>query len=248
MLKRLTLTGHAMTTQMAQMEAVTNNLANTSTRGYKRDELFVNELKKRVSELSGPDFAKNLSVPYAGARIDFSQGSLEGTNRPLDVAISGDGLFSVETPEGEAYTRDGRFTLNQQGILVTADGLPVLGEGGPIELNLQENSAIEILINGSGEILMEGNVINKLKIVSAQNPADFAKIGFNLFQLKPGIEATALENVEVKQGFLENSNVDSVSEMVAMIDLMHQYEVGQKMIRSQDAILGKAASDIGRVG
>ncbi|MCH8980788.1 flagellar hook-basal body protein, partial [candidate division KSB1 bacterium] len=179
---------------------------------------------------------------------DFSQGPLEGTNRPLDVAISGSGLFSVETPDGEAYTRDGRFTLNQEGLLITVDGLPVLGEGGPIEINLLENSAAEILINGSGEILIDGNVIDKLKIVSAQNPADFSKIGSNLFQLREGIEATPLENVELKQGFLENSNVDSVSEMVAMIDLMHQYEVGQKMIRSQDAILQKAANEIGRVG
>jgi len=127
MLKRLTLTGHAMTTQMAQLETVTNNLANISTRAYKREELFVNELKKKVSELNGPDFAKSMTVPYAGSRIDFTQGALEGTNRPLDVAISGDGLFSVETPEDEAYTRDGRFTLNQEGILVTSDGLAVLG-------------------------------------------------------------------------------------------------------------------------
>lgn len=248
MLTRLILTGHAMTTQMAQLETITNNLANISTRGYKREELFVNALKKKVSELSGPDFAKNMTIPYAGSRIDFTQGALEGTNRPLDVAISGDGLFSVETLEGEAYTRDGRFTLNQEGLLITVDGLPVLGEGGPIEINLQENSAAEILINGSGEILIDGNVIDKLKIVSAQNPSDFSKIGSNLFLLKEGIEATPLENAELKQGFLENSNVDSVSEMVAMIDLMHQYEVGQKMIRSQDAILQKAANEIGRVG
>ena len=101
MLTRLTLTGHAMTTQMAQLETITNNLANISTRGYKREELFVNALKKKVSELSGPDFAKNMTIPYAGSRIDFTQGALEGTNRPLDVAISGDGLFSVETLEGE---------------------------------------------------------------------------------------------------------------------------------------------------
>ena len=147
MLKRLTLSGHAMTTQMAQLETITNNLANISTKGFKREELFVNELKKKVSELSGPNFAKSMTVPYAGSRIDFTQGALEGTNRPLDVAISGDGLFSVETPESEAYTRDGRFTLNQEGILVTPDGLPVLGEGGPIEINLQENAATEIWIH-----------------------------------------------------------------------------------------------------
>ncbi len=248
MLKRLAMAGHAMTTQMAKMETITNNLANISTKGFKREELFVSELKKTVSELNGSNFSKDAAVPYVGARIDFSQGPLEGTNRPFDVAISGDGLFSVETPDGEAYTRDGRFTLNQEGILVTSDGHSVLGEGGPIEINVQENFATEVLINGSGEILVDGNIIDKLKIVSTVNPAEFSKIGSNLFQLKEGIEATALENVEVKQGFLENSNVDSITEMVTMIDLMHQYEMAQKMIKSQDAILGKAASEIGRVG
>ncbi len=248
MLKRLAMAGHAMTMQMAQMETLTNNLANISTRGFKREELFVHELKKKLSELGGPDFHKDMAIPYAGDRIDFSQGPLEGTNRPLDVAISGDGLFSVETPQGEAYTRDGRFALNQEGILITSDGHAVLGEGGPIEINVQENFTTEILINGSGEILLDGNVIDKLKTVSAANLTDFLKIGSNLFQLKEGAQATALENIEVKQGFLENSNVESITEMVAMIDLMHQYEMGQKMIRSQDAILAKAASDIGRVG
>ncbi len=248
MLKRLAMAGHAMTTQMAKMETLTNNLANISTRGFKRDELFVRELKKTVSELNGSNFANDTTVPYVGARIDFSQGPLEGTNRPLDVAISGNGLFSVETPNGEAYTRDGRFTLNQEGILITLEGVPVLGEGGPIAINLQENSATEVLINGSGEILIDGNVIDKLKIVSTENPADFSKIGSNLFRLKEGGEVTVLENVEVKQGFLENSNVDSITEMVSMIDLMHQYEMAQKMIRSQDAILQKATNEIGRVG
>ena len=242
------MAGHAMTMQMAQMDTLTNNLANISTRGFKREELFVNELTKKINERNGLDFAKNMAVPYAGARIDFSQGPLEGTNRPLDVAISGDGLFSVETPEGEAYTRDGRFALNQGGLLVTSDGHSVLGEGGPIEINVQENFTTEILINGSGEILIDGNVIDKLKTISTANSVDFSKIGSNLFQLKNGIEPTALETIEVKQGFLENSNVDSITEMVTMIDLMHQYEMGQKMIRAQDTILGKASSDIGRVG
>ncbi|TDI78540.1 MAG: flagellar basal-body rod protein FlgF [Caldithrix sp.] len=248
MLNRLAMAGHAMTMQMAKMETITNNLANISTKGFKREELFVRELKKTVSELDGSGFSEETSVPYVGARIDFSQGPLEGTNRPLDVAISGSGLFSVETPDGEAYTRDGRFTLNQEGILVTSDGHPVLGEGGPIEINVQENFATDIVINGSGEILLDGNIIDKFKTVSTENPADFYKIGSNLFQLKPGVEATALETVEVKQGFLESSNVDSITEMVTMIDLMHQYEMAQKMIKSQDAILGKAANEIGRVG
>ena len=134
------MAGHAMTMQMAKMETITNNLANISNKGFKREELFVRELKKTVSELDGSGFSEETSVPYVGARIDFSQGPLEGTNRPLDVAISGSGLFSVETPDGEAYTRDGRFTLNQEGILVTSDGHPVLGEGGPIEINVQKIS------------------------------------------------------------------------------------------------------------
>ncbi|MFQ5675128.1 MAG: flagellar hook-basal body protein [bacterium] len=248
MLDRLALTGHTMITRMAQLEAITNNLANISTNGYKREELFVNELKKQVSVLNESDFTANQHIPEAGANIDFSQGALERTAGPLDIAISGDGLFTVETQNGEAYTRDGRFTLNQDGILTTFDGHPVLGEGGPVEINLQENAANEILINERGEILLAGNIVESLKIVSNEKAEDFIKIGGNLFQLRPGAEALPVENPVVKQGFLENSNVDSVREMVAMIELMHHYEVAQKMIRSQDGLLNRAVNDIGRVG
>jgi flagellar basal-body rod protein FlgG len=247
MLDRLEMLGHAMINRMNQMEVVTNNLANINTRGFKRDQIFVNALKEELQALGYPDAVDEM-VPQTGSTPDFSQGALAGTNRVLDVAISGDGLFAVEAPQGEVYTRDGRFTVNQEGILTNQDGLAVVGQGGPIELDMQQYTPKDIIINDQGEILMDGNIIDVLKIVSIQNPNDFVKIGGNLFTLAENAGTPPLaENVVVKQQFLEESNVNPVEEMVTMMEIFHLYETGQRLLRAQDQTLNRTVNDIGRV-
>jgi len=240
------MTSHSMKLRMAQMEMITNNLANINTRGFKRDGLFVNELKKQIaaSQATG-----NGTLPQVGSVIDFGQGELTETGRTFDVGISGPGLFTVETPQGEAYTRDGRFTLNQDGILTTIDGLAVLGQGGPVEIDLLQNKPSDIIINDRAEVLVNGNVVEALKIVATDDPMNFRKLGGNLYQIKDGgEEPQLLENPVVKQGFLEESNVNPISEMVAMIEVFRAFQTNEKLVQSEDALLNKAVNDIGRVG
>ena len=249
MLDRLKVTGYAMALRMGQLDVVANNLANIDTTGFKRDALFMNELDKKMKELQFSKFAVKTHIPFAGSAVDLQQGALASTGQPLDVAISGDGFFTVETPAGEAYTRDGRFTLDTEGTLVNLDGYPVLGDGGPIQIDLQQNKPSEILINDHGEVLLDGDIIATLQIVSPTAPEDLVKLGANLFQLASGnAEVNPTTNASVRQGFLEESNVDAIQELVTMMDVFHFYETGQRMIREQDRVLNRAVNDIGRVG
>ena len=248
MLDRLKATEHAMVTRMNQLEVVTNNLANIDTTGFKRDELFMNELDRKVKELAFSKFERDTHIPYSGASVNLTQGALASTEQPLDVAISGDGFFTFETPAGEALSRDGRFTVNQEGILVTLDGYVVLGDGGPIELDLQQNKPSDLVINDQGEVMLNDAVVGRLQIVTVDAPQNLRKLGSNLFQLPDGQGNIApAENVSLRQGFLEESNVDAVDEMVTMMEIFHFYQTGQRMIQEQDRILGKAVNEIGRV-
>lgn len=248
MLRRLELAGHSMITRMAQMETITNNLANINTKGFKKDKLFVHGLIEKIKALQKKDELSRPHVPYTAAVSDFTQGELVDTNRPFDVAITGEGFFVVEIPDGEAYTRDGRFALSADGILTTLDGKIVLGEGGPIEIDIEQNSASQILINEEGEILIDGKLSDKLQIITLDNPRKLIKMGSNLFQLADNSESPRpADNVSVKQGFLEESNVNPVSEMVAMIHILHAYRTSEKVIKTHDSILGKAVNNIGRV-
>jgi flagellar basal-body rod protein FlgG len=247
MLNELEIAGNAMQHRMTQLEVVSNNLANANTVGYKRDDLFVHELDQQIKELAYPH-SGSTKIPNPGELIDFSQGALVGTDRPFDVALSGNGLFTVQTPTGLAYTRDGRFMVDSEGILTTIDGYPVLGEGGEIEIDLQQYTDKDLTINDVGEIILDNNVIDKLQIVAVGDPRNFIKTGSNLFRPSdPQAQPVRLETPGVRHKFLEQSNVNPVDEMVAMMEIFHFYQTSQKMIQAQDSTLNKAVNSIGRV-
>lgn len=236
-----------MVTRMHQLELVTNNLANIDTKGFKRDQLFVDELDRRQKEIEYSKFESATHFPHAGSIVDLEQGSLAPTGQTLDVAISGEGFFTVETPAGEALTRDGRFGLNTDGVLVNLDGYPVLGDGGPIEIDLQQSTPSQIVINDQGEILVDGQVVSTLQIVTTDRPQDLVKIGANLMRLAPGPGTiNPAENVSVRQSFLEDSNVEPVEELVTMMEIFHFYQAGEKMLQEQDRLLGRAVNDIAK--
>lgn len=249
MLERLELSGHSMVNRMAQLELVSNNVANLNTTGYKRDDVFVQAVNRQLDRLTGAGRTAPARFPYALQRLDFSQGSLAETNEPLDVAISGEGFFVVETAEGEAYTRNGRFTLNPDNVLTNMDGDPVLGQGGSIQIRTDDNSPNEILINSQGEIFLDNNIVGQLQLVLAKNPDDLVKIGGNLFRpADPEVVMLPVEEPAVRQGFLEDSNVNAVAEMINMMELVRQFEIDQKVVHTQDELLNRAANQIGRVG
>jgi flagellar basal-body rod protein FlgG len=185
----------------------------------------------------------NAGVWHQRKVTDFSQGQLERTDGPFDLALRGDGFFTIETPEGEYFTRNGVFSRNQFGELVTLDGHRVMGFDGPIELGEGD-----FAVNRFGEILQNGEIVDRLDLVRFTNLGDLAKVGGTLFTALEPIEGEreAFEG-EVLQGFIERPNVEAITEMVKMIEMSRNYESDQKVIATIDEMLGKAVNEVGAV-
>lgn len=176
--------------------------------------------------------------------IDFTPGELMETGGKFDLALTQSGFFRVADEEGNIYyTRDGSFTINEEGALVTKTGEYVQGVDGIIYIMGEE---VEITRNGT--VIVDGNVVGRLDIVDLENREFLRKVGHNLFQMAEDIDAEELPyEGEVLQGYLEGSNVNPINEMVEMITLLREFEAAQKIIRVQDEMMEKASNEIGRV-
>lgn len=229
-------------TQEHRMNMITNNLANVNTTGYKKDSLafkdtFLMFAHEKVmepvanvrSEKLFPDPVHIAKPRLAVSITDFSQGSLKETGGPLDVAISGDGFFKFRTPQGDYYSRNGKFQTTADGALVTPDGYTVLGQGGG-EIVIPPNAKVSITENG--QIYADGELVDALQVVDFEEKAVLEKLGHNMYQIRDGQDAAEqpLENASIQQGFLETANVEVVTEMVNMIETHRQFEAYQKMI------------------
>jgi flagellar basal-body rod protein FlgG len=177
--------------------------------------------------------------------IDYSQGPLVGTENEFDLAIDGDGFFSVETENGTRYTRNGSFTQNGMGELVTLQGYRVLDKGGsPIDLT----DYTEFQVSPSGAVYGNGEKVAELDIVDFEDKrATLGREGGNLFYNRTGVDPIEPESFSIKQGFVESSNVSVIDAMVDMIRFQRNYEMNQKSIQSEDATLDKAVNSIGMV-
>lgn len=185
----------------------------------------------------------NGGIKVTKIETDFTQGEMQPTNNQLDFALKGKGFFTVETPDGTRYTRDGSFKLDSTGQLVTSEGYPVVGTEGPITVDGTEVSA-----NSLGEILVDGQLVNKFAIVDFENTRDLRKTGEGLYMFEKDTEPKPREvSVEVVQGSLETANVDAVREMVEMMTLFRGYESSQRLIRAYDESIGKAVNEVGRL-
>ena len=229
-----------------QMETIANNLANVNTVGYKEDQpafqsLFATTMGV-ASESDEESFAHlEHLAPYSGVGTFFvstadmgknlSPGRMMTTGNPLDFAItSKEGFFSIATPQGERFTRAGSFLLNQDGQLVTQDGYPVNGKEGTLNLKGKE-----IRLAEDGSILVDDKPAGGLKLVTFPFPNRLQKFGSALYApADPENAPRILENVELSQGTLESSNVESVKEMVRMIEANRSYTIMQKAITSSD--------------
>ena len=223
-------------------EIAANNLANINTTGFKKDAVhFKRMLDSQLSlaEQLGNDIGDQ---DVQEVLINFSQGELMQTNNPLDLAIEGDGFFVVLTPDGEKYTRNGHFSMNAEGEVISADGYPVVGKSGLISL-LPENFEI----NSNGEILQNNAIIDQFKIVDFPKPYPLRKEGQNIFMLTNNVrENEDPENVSIKQGYLETSNVNPISEMIKLITNSKSFQAGQRSIHYQDRTLDKAVNSVGK--
>ena len=221
-----------------QMDVVANNLANVNTNGFKTDaSLFQEYLKTGAHEDNF--IGKDRSVSYvqdSGTYRDFSQGAVQSTNNPLDLAIDGSAFLVVQTAGGERYTRDGGLQLNNLGQLVTVGGNPVLGNSGPIVLQPTDH---DINVSPDGTItVLEGNgrtdaIRGKLRLVSFANAQSMLKQGSNLYSAGEGGAPQPDVKSQVRQGFIEKSNVNSVAEMSRMIEVTRAYTQIATLLQQQ---------------
>lgn len=214
-----------------------NNLANLNSTGYKREIRF-----DRL--LNGEDKPKSLI-----RALDFTQGELIQTDNPLDIAINGEAFLVIENNEGEVQiTRNGKFSISEEGYIVDSLGNKLLGERGGIQFNndfWQNNQTIKITT--SGEVFLGSSFIDKLKIVNVDDTDKLLRAANNSFRLNNTIFSDAPENSsQVLQGYLENSNVNPIVEMEEMIRISKEYESAHKMIQYIDEIMGKA-NEIGNI-
>jgi flagellar basal-body rod protein FlgG len=179
-----------------------------------------------------------------GIKTNFEQGQLHPTENPFDFAIQGNGFFAIETPNGTRYTRNGEFTLDSEGYLVTKEGYKVLGENGQIRLEGKN-----ITVNENGEILNNEEYVDKLQLIDFKDHSRLFKEGDGLMNIRnEEFTDNAIEaNGTVNQGFIEGSNVNSVKQMVEMITVLRSYEASQRLIKSHDELLSKSVNEIGRV-
>lgn len=244
-----------MNAQQNRLDAISNNLANVDTAGYKRDITVSKsfpELLIRRTNLDGvyeTPFGSAEAAPVIGKLglgietnenyTDFAQGSFCQTDQNTDVAFGGKGFFAVQTPLGERYTRDGNFIIGKEGILETKDGYPVLGEKGFIRV---ENDRFTVNEDGIISSQEDSEVIDRFKVVRFDNERYLKKMGNNLYSSNEisGLAhiAEGSERPKFLQGYMETSNVNVVNEMVQMIEVNRAYEANQKTITSEDSMMG----------
>ena len=245
-----------MTTQMNRMDVIANNIANVNTNGFKRDRVITQSFTDELIRFVNPEAQERSLLPFRNSmqvgryslglfvddlNTDFTAGSLSATGGTFELAISGSGFFAVSHNGQERYTRDGAFTLNQDRVLVTRDGIPVIGADGNF-ITIPDGM---VGINPSGEIYVDGELINTLRLVDFDNPAMLRNQGNNLWSALEGAGPAAFSG-RVEQGMLELSNVNIVREMVEMIEITRTYEANQRMISVVDGTMQIAANDIGR--
>lgn len=229
-----------------RLDILANNLSNINTAGYKQDKLIFRIPEEAGEGTEDPKGGISLySCPPlpTGTSIDFSQGDLKHTENLLDLALDGSGFFCIETPDGTQYTRKGSFTLNPDGVLVTKEGHPVLGDAGTIKISGQD-----VRIDENGNVYADGEHVGAIRIVNILNLHNLRKVGDTMFA-PTEVAAKEVRNQDaiVKQGFLETSNVNGVRAMTEMIDVMRGYESYQKVIQFLDDVTRRSIADVGKL-
>jgi flagellar basal-body rod protein FlgF len=283
LIRGLYTSASGMVSQMNNLNAISNNLANVDLTGYKRDvstfKAFPELLLRRMNDdgvinfpFGSVDAAPIIGKLGTGVEFNelytiFEQGAMKQTDNPFDMALDGKGFFSIQVGDEEKYTRNGSFLINDESFLVTKDGHLVLGENGPIQIKennfvIDENGVIyqnsTLADDPTRLVSLEENewdnmeVVDRLKIVSfRENRMRYLKKTGNSFWIateQTGPAEIMEENrPKVRTGFLEAANVNPVTEMVKMIEVNRTYEANQKMIQTEDSLLGKLINEAVRV-
>ncbi len=254
--------------QDARLETIANNIANSNTAAFKRDQQvfreYLTSYEKPSDTLQVPKIPASVESFYDlqggdksfvdkdGTYTDHSQGTLKATGNPLDLAIEGEGYFEVLTPNGVRYSRNGSFKLDPEGRLVNAQGHFVLSEGAPgqdPQSRILTLASPEVNVSGNGEISQNGQILGKLGLLNFTNKDVLQKEGQSLYSLRESVPAEAVpaERAQISQGSLEQSNVNIVREMTDMIATTRTFESAQKAIQSYDRMNEKLVNDVPKV-
>ena len=271
-----------MRAQQWRLDAVANNLANVDTDGYKRDQAafkaFPELLLRRMNDdgvyhhpFGSGDAAPIIGRLGTGVELNelftsFEQGSFKETENDFDLAMDGKGFFTVATPWGERYTRNGSFILGKEGYLETKEGYPVLGENGPIRIkannfkvdkdgtvwiNAEYADDPEIMVSREDNTWGQIVLLDTLKIVEFDVERYLEKQGSSLYRNTdtsgPAMIMDQGQRPRVLQGFTEAANVEPVREMVQMIEVNRAYEANQKVIQTHDSLLGVLINQVAKV-
>jgi flagellar basal-body rod protein FlgF len=231
---------------MDSFDLLANNLANTSTSGYKADREFYSTYLS-ADALNNPDPAVGDSPVVERHWTDFAQGSLTSTGNPTDLALSGRGFFAVSGPNGTLYTRNGGFQVSLQGTLVTAEGYPVRLDNGQA-LTLDPNS--QLIVAADGSVSQNGATLGQLQLVDFADPSLLEKAAGTNFQSPDPqkVAPQAATNVQVAQGKLESSNSSSAESAARMVMLMRHFEMLQRAVKIGAEMNRQAIEEVAKVG
>ncbi|MBC8016835.1 MAG: flagellar basal-body rod protein FlgF [Sporomusaceae bacterium] len=236
-----------MVAETMRTDVISNNLANANTAGFKKDVAvtkdFASMLITRINDGADAPVIGSIGI---GVSVDeaatiHSPGIMKTTGNDFDMAIEGKGFFTVETPQGVRYTRNGTFAKNIQGELITQDGYRVLGQDGPIRIQ-----GTAMTVGDDGRILVDNQLVGTLQVVEFADEKQLTKEGASLFAAPAGQNRKS-GTAGVRQGFLEMSNVNVISEMVNLISNYRAYEINGKVVQAHDQLLGKAVNEVGRL-
>ena len=261
MLKGLYTAYTGMINEQHRMDVMTNNLANATTNGYKKEgatsQAFKDVLTYKIKDLSeAPRVAKPLGMNNFGVKIgegytDYSEGPIRESDSQFDLAISGPGFFEISytNKAGETstkYTRNGNFTMDVNGYLVTQDGDYVMGTN---NARIRLDPLLDFRVDTSGNIMQgeDNTPVAQIRIRDFQDYNYLAKFGENMYETVEGFRAMEPEGARVYQGYLEGSNISVVTEMVNMINISRAYETNHKVIQTYDSTLEIAVNQIGKL-
>lgn len=223
----LTSAAGALSMYQRQQAVLANNLANATTRGFRAEQPFARLL----------DNARAVT----DTALDTTPGTITGTGNPLDLALEGDGFFVVQTPGGERFVRTGSFQLDSNRQLVDGRGNPLLSEEGPILL-----PPGAVTIDDTGAVQVNGRTVQRLRVEQVQDPASLQHEGGTQFVPDPSRRPVALADRKVRQGALEESNVNPMLSMTSMLDLLGKFTAAQKVLTTIDDARGTAVHEIAK--
>jgi flagellar basal-body rod protein FlgG len=256
MIRSLWIAKTGLDAQQMQLDTISHNLANVGTNGYKRAHAQFEDLLYQNLRQSGAQETQQNMLPTGlqlgtgvrpvGTSRNFTQGNLNRTENPMDVAVNGNGFLQVQMPDGTtAYTRDGALRIDSQGQIVTANGQPL----SPAITIPANSTSVTIGADGVVSALTPGNAtpvtVGQMQTASFVNPAGLDPVGQNLFRETassgtPTVGTPGLNgHGTLSQGYVETSNVNVVEELVAMIQTQRAYEINSKAIQTSDQMLGK---------